>query len=781
MGNYKLSSSLEGHEDDVRVVSFPHPKFVLSASRDATVRVWNLLSSPPPTFDGNISSHGHAFINSLTYIPPTTEFPEGLIVSGGKDTIIEVRQPTRAPEDNAEALLLGHSNNVCALDVDPSGKLIVSGGWDGQARVWGVGKWECDGLLEGHEGSVWAVLAWSQEIIITGCADRLIRLFHPSGRLIRTIRGSTDVVRALCRLPPNHPSGAQFASAGNDGLVRLWTLEGRQVGQLVGHENFIYSLASLSTGEIVSSSEDRTVRIWKNDQCIQTITHPAISVWSVAVCAENGDIVSGSSDRIARVFSRDPARQAEEAVLKQFGESVQSSAIPQQQVGDINKEQLPGPEFLQQKSGTKEGQVIMIKEYNGAVTAHQWSTAANSWINVGTVVDAVGSSGRKREHQGKEYDYVFDVDIEDGKPPLKLPYNLSQNPYEAATKFIQDNELPISYLEQVAAFITSNTQGATIGASQQEEIVPDAWGTENRYRPGEGNPPTASTPPKRPNALPQKAYLSIKQANLKTIQKKIEDLNKELVANNEKDISLNPADISTLKALVAVLEKPLPSGSKPPASITHGIELLTRVVTLWPPVQRLPGLDLLRLLAAATPVVATYRNSAREDILEILESSGTFEDKEKSNNIMLAVRMLVNLFETEEGRRFAAEKFDKIHELAKSSASLTTNRNLQIALTTLLLNYSVQLTQKTASPNNSEDRAIELLDTLTATVGTASDSEAIFRALVAAGTLLSLGEDVRLAAREVYGLAAAVTRAEGKLNEPRIKSVGAEIRESLGK
>lgn len=38
------------------------------------------------------------------------------------------------------------------------------------------------------------------------------------------------------------------------------------------------------------------------------------------------------------------------------------------------------------------------------------------------VVDAVGS-GRKQLHNGKEYDYVFDIDIGDGIPPLKLPYN----------------------------------------------------------------------------------------------------------------------------------------------------------------------------------------------------------------------------------------------------------------------------------------------------------------------------------------------------------------------
>lgn len=82
--------------------------------------------------------------------------------------IIEVRRPGSAPEDNAEALLLGHSNNVCALDVDPTGALIISGGWDSQGRVWRTGKWECDAVLEGHEGSVWAVLALDKDTIVTG-------------------------------------------------------------------------------------------------------------------------------------------------------------------------------------------------------------------------------------------------------------------------------------------------------------------------------------------------------------------------------------------------------------------------------------------------------------------------------------------------------------------------------------------------------------------------------------------------------------------------------------
>jgi phospholipase A-2-activating protein len=287
--------------------------------------------------------------------------------------VIEVRQPSKGPGDNAEALLLGHSRNVCALDVDAAGKFIVSGAWDTEARVWPVGKWESQTVLTGHEGSVWAVLAFDADTVITACADKLIRIFNTSGKLIRRIQGSGAPVRALCRLPKGHASGADFASACNEGIIRLWTVSGSQVGELQGHESFIYSLAVTPSGEIVSSGEDRTLRIWKGNGCIQTITHPAISVWTVAVCAETGDIVSGASDRMVRVFTRSQDRAADAQTTRQFEDSVKASSIPQEQVGEMNKEKLPGPEFLVQKQGTKEGQVQMIKEHDGSVTAHTWS------------------------------------------------------------------------------------------------------------------------------------------------------------------------------------------------------------------------------------------------------------------------------------------------------------------------------------------------------------------------------------------------------------------------
>ena len=422
----------------------------------------------------------------------------------------------------------------------------------------------------------------------------------------------------------------------------------------------------------------------------------------------------------------------------------------------------------------------MIQEADGSVSAHQWSQGSQTWMSVGTVVDAVGSSGKKTSFAGKDYDYVFDVDIEDGKPPLKLPYNLSQNPYEAATKFIQDNELPISYLDQVANFITTNTQGATIGQTSQgpDPSAADPWGA-GAYRPGDATntsvPPPFQSLGSRPKVLPQTTYLSIKTANLRTVRKKIEELNTQLINEGSKDISLDSKLLSDLESMMKPLETNLSTTPSSDSALKVGVNLVIYILTNWPPSHRLPVLDLLRLLAAATPAVAEYRTDS-STIVDILASSG-FSDKDRENNIMLSTRALSNLFETSQGRSLADKDFNKIHDLTKSSSTGTTNRNLTIAAATLYLNYAVLLTSSShSSLPSSLDRGLTLLDDLTALISSAVDSEAVYRGLVAVGTLLTLGEEVQEAAREIYNLPAAVGKAEKAVKEPRVKGVVAEIR-----
>ncbi|KAF8429152.1 WD40-repeat-containing domain protein [Tirmania nivea] len=745
---FKLSATLKGHEDDVRAVLFPNPDLVVSSSRDCSVRLWT-RDGQNNKFTQSINSAGAGFINSLAWIPPSREHSKGLVISGGHETVIEVREPLGVAKQDADFILLGHNHNVCALDVYCN--TIISGSWDCKARVWSSRNWETVHILEGHTASVWAVLALDENVILTGSADKTIRMWK-DGKLVKILKGHTDCVRGLCRIP-----GGGFASCGNDATIRVWSSNGYQLQELHGHTNFIYSIAALPNGDLVSAGEDRTMRIWRNGECIQTIPHPAISVWTVAVCPETGDIVSGASDRIARVFSRNPQRWADELTMKVPNVKLSN------QVGDINKESLPGLEDLQ-KPGTKDGQVKMVR--NGdVVEAHIWSTTTASWTSVGTVVDAVGSS-RKREYEGKEYDYVFDVDIQEGAPPLKLPYNANQNPYEAATKFLERNELSMAYLDTVANFIVQNSSGATIG--QQQAPAPaarDPYGTESRYRPGETQAPSPKT-----NFLPHKSFLQITQANLSLIKKKLTELNDKLLQEGDKELCLNPEEMEGLDALIQALE-----AKKGPSAISKttliAMPTIVRVITSWDATQRLPALDLLRLAAAASPIPITYEHpgDASQTLIDILAAAGVFE-KSQPNNAMLGTRAFVNIFDLSKAREYAENYYRRIFQLASSAAEGTSNKNLKVAVATLALNYAVLFASK-----QSVDQAKSLLPYLTTTLAGEGDSEALFRAMVAVGTLLSMGGEVKTTAVKTHLVRRAVDKAVGRVKEPRIEQIGAEI------
>lgn len=299
----------------------------------------------------------------------------------------------------------------------------------------------------------------------------------------------------------------------------------------------------------------------------------------------------------------------------------------------------------------------------GKIEAYVWSNQTKSWTNVGTVVDAIGS-GRKQLYKGREYDFVFDVDFQEGAPPLKLPYNASENPFDAARRFLEDNELPMTYLDTVGNFIVTNAKGVELGGSQ-DRGGPDPWGTENRYRPGETSSPAPRPQQSKQKFTPQKAYLSIVAANLSTIQKKINEINQGLILKGEKEISLNPDETSTLAKLIeflhtaSLLNKPR---EKPFSAAEAGLDLLIKIIKSWTPQNQLPGLDLLRLLAAVSPQVATYESNGQK-IGELLETSGGF-DNNLVNNSMLATRTYVNLFQTVEGREYMNTRFERVRYLS---------------------------------------------------------------------------------------------------------------------
>lgn len=73
------------------------------------------------------------------------------------------------------------------------------------------------------------------------------------------------------------------------------------------------------------------------------------------------------------------------------------------------------------------------------------------------------------------------------------------------------------------------------------------------------------------------------------------------------------------------------------------------------------------------------------------------------------------------------------------------------------------------------DQAKSLLPYLTSTLASEGDSESLFRAMVAVGTLLSMGGEVKATAVRTHLVRRAVDNAVGRVREPRIEQIGAEI------
>ncbi|KAG1759979.1 WD40-repeat-containing domain protein [Suillus occidentalis] len=689
---YKLSATLSAHS--VRAVASPTESIILSASRDSTAISWGRPSLTSPFTPSSILRAGSKFVNAVQYLPPSPEAPQGYAVVGGQDTVVNIFALGPAQKEDPEYSLVGHTDNVCALNISQSGT-IISGSWDKTAKVWKQFQLVYD--LKGHQQAVWAVLAIDEEQFLTASADKTIK-YWVQHKMMRTYEGHKDAVRGLTLIPD-----IGFASCSNDSEIKVWTMQGDVVYTLSGHTSFVYSLSVLPNGGIVSGGEDRSVRVWRDGECVQMIVHPAISVWAVSTMP-NGDIVSGCSDGIVRVFSESQDRWASATELGAFEDLIASQAISSQQVGDVKKSDLPGPDALLHP-GKKPGEVKMIK--NGdLVEAHQWDSATSNWQKIGDVL-----------FNGKEYDYVFDVDVQEGAPPVETP--IQCNPYAAAQRFLEQNDLSTNYIDEVVKFIEKNTSGVNLGASNElrasrysgaPAAAPSAAPTPStaymdpftgasRYSGAPAPaPPVPSVSPSSPKIIPFAKFVSFKQANVSAMQAKLYQFDEAL--RNEistATLAMYPEELATIEEAFTYLSQvtsTTPQRSLPPLGGSHA-DAIIQILERWPASQRFPMMDLSRLVAAYCADASAAPGGRERFFASLFKASdwtevrshGKAMSKAQETNILLLFRTIANCFQegtpVDEGR-WVAQVFEA---LSDAPYALLTKAQ-RVALATILFNFS---------------------------------------------------------------------------------------------
>ncbi|XP_043643403.1 phospholipase A-2-activating protein [Drosophila teissieri] len=733
LDNYKLSCELLGHSMDVRAVAVGAAtpeggQSILSGSRDKSTKVWK--PSGNEYFESLTLQDHKNFISFIYFL----ESEQWICTASNDATICIYKQDGFVPL----LTLKGHGSTVCALAGGLEPRSLISGSWDKTARVWTISEAGDVSFvaLEGHEAAVWAVATLKeQQKYVTGGADKNIYYWNAKGEKLRLLKGHTDCVRGVMGLDAN-----TLLSCGNDAVLRFWNEDGECVSEMNGHTNYVYSMArnqALGDQVVVSCGEDSTLRMWNvitGDELGAPIIHPGISVWSVT-CLQNGDIVTGCSDGVVRVFSHVPARQASEAILKAFDLEVETRKSQiNEEIGGVKKTDLPGPEALL-SNGTREGQTKMVRHADGSVKCYNW--ALGNWNLVGDVTGASGgtqSSSGKKLHEGKEYDFVFNVDISDTEPPIKLPYNRGEDPWQAAQTFIHRNNLPQAYLDQVANFIVKNS--GSVPMEQAPTGYQDPFTGGSRYVPGSSNTNVTSGG----NLDPFTGASSYSTAS-SNAQSQV-DVN--FVRSGDKHFPVSSYRTFDTCDAKKVLEKMMEfNGKLGPADGRVGEEVLLAVIKLteqspeldltclealtlllrWPASFQFPVLDILRLAVRNEPIFSMLNNSHNFLGTVIPQLTGS------AANQLMVVRCLANSLSHATGRQQVLSRLPEIIDLV--GAIKTGSANLQIAVATFYLNLTISQTLNVAKwevCHAVTSGVVELLKW-------AKDLEACYRSMQAIGNL----------------------------------------------
>jgi WD40 repeat protein len=234
---------LRGHAGRVNHAEWSHDsKYVYTASEDGTLRRWDsasgasgiVFSGPDPVYRIAVAADGRVAANVGD---------RAVVV--GRDGAVEE---------------LGSSRPACAIYMrfEPVRDRLVVRSCDHRLAI-RTGEREVELETDGFELQRFAVSPDGTRIA-GAMADRTVRVWDvDTGRLQRILRGHGDLVMDVAF----SPDGGRLASASYDRTVRVWDLATSRSRVLRGHDASVNRVAWHGDRELVTGSEDGTMRVWR--------------------------------------------------------------------------------------------------------------------------------------------------------------------------------------------------------------------------------------------------------------------------------------------------------------------------------------------------------------------------------------------------------------------------------------------------------------------------------------------------------------------------------------
>ena len=309
-----LTIETGGHKTTIRDVIFTSDgKYLISASEDKTIRVWDAKTGEiSRIIRGQIGAGREGKIFAAALSPDDKWLAVGGNFPGTRSDRFAIRL-IDFRQGEVRGLLKGHGNAIIDISFSHDGRYLVSGSLDKSARIWEVLSQKSLQVLKGHKNLVCKTLfSPDSKVVATGSFDHTLRLWNANdGSLIKILKGHHDKVKSLTFTP----EGKYLLSGSDDHTVRLWGVKrGNFIRVMAKQESRVESLSvspdgtKVVTGCGYGPKINNVFSIPSGDRLISFKEHKNL-VGATAI-SPDGRIVAtgGGDDREICLWDLDTAR-----------------------------------------------------------------------------------------------------------------------------------------------------------------------------------------------------------------------------------------------------------------------------------------------------------------------------------------------------------------------------------------------------------------------------------------------------------------------------------------
>ena len=250
-------TTISGHSDSIEALRWGGNGLIYTASRDRTIKVWAIdgHGKSQQKLVRTLNGHAHR-INTLAlncdYILRTGPFQLG--DNGNTLSSMSTAEKQKRALDRYTAMC-GTNNEI-----------LVSGSDDFTMFMWTPQKGKTSmERMTGHQALIFHI-AFSPDgrYLASASLDKKVKLWNgTTGKFITVFHGHVGSVYQVSWSADSN----YFVSASKDSTIKLWSPKNKKKaeGTLPGHEDEVYALDWSPDGtQVASGSKDRTVKVWHN-------------------------------------------------------------------------------------------------------------------------------------------------------------------------------------------------------------------------------------------------------------------------------------------------------------------------------------------------------------------------------------------------------------------------------------------------------------------------------------------------------------------------------------